>query len=178
MPERFKPPPPDLIDSSLPWGDLPTCEQLGISEPKSHPSTAFPFRGGEKSALQRLKSYLWDTNHVARYKETRNGLIGPEYSTKFSPWLALGCLSPRRIHWELEKYERERTKNDSTYWVRFELLWRDYFRFVSIKYGDRIFYPYGMKGRRQHTWKKDMQLFKAWQSSSLYLKIFHISFRT
>ncbi len=161
MLDKLKPPPPNMQ-----WGNLPTYEQLNSTEPKLHPSSAFPFQGGEKAALQRLKSYLWDTNAVARYKETRNGLIGTDYSTKFSPWLALGCLSPRRIHWELEKYEKERTKNDSTYWVRFELLWRDYFKFVSMKYGDRIFYPYGMKGKRaqQPSWKRDMQLFKAWQS--------------
>ena len=30
--------------------------------------------------------------------------------------------------------------NNSTYWVIFELLWRDYFRFVCLKYGDRVFY--------------------------------------
>lgn len=160
MPDKLKPIP--NLPSEVSWGDLPTYETLNSTEPKSVPFSAFPFQGGETAALKRLKSYLWDTDAVAQYKETRNGLVGTDYSTKFSPWLAHGCLSPRRIHWELEKYESERTKNQSTYWVRFELLWRDYFKFVSMKYGDRIFYPNGMKGRRQQ-WKKDMNLFKAWQ---------------
>ena len=168
MPEKLKPS-PDLTTFGLEWGSLPSYEQLNspAGEPKLNPSSAFPFKGGETCALASLKSYLWDTNAVAKYKETRNGLIGTDYSTKFSPWLALGCLSPRKVHWELEKYERERTKNDSTYWVRFELLWRDYFRFVSLNFGDTIFYPYGMKGRRQQQgqWKKDMHLFRAWQST-------------
>ena len=162
MPEKLKPLP--TFESMIPWGDLPSYEVLNSSKPLVSPSSAFPFSGGETAAMQRLKSYLWDTDAVARYKETRNGLIGAEYSTKFSPWLSLGCLSPRKIHWELQKYEQERTNNQSTYWVRFELLWRDYFKFVSMKYGDRIFYPYGMKGKRQQ-WKKDMELFKAWQST-------------
>lgn len=48
--------------------------------------TAFPFSGGETSGLARVKNYLWDTNNVANYKETRNGLLGEAYSTKFSPW--------------------------------------------------------------------------------------------
>ena len=39
-----------------------------------------------------------------------------------------GCLSPRVIAAEISKYENQRTKNKSTYWVLFELLWRDYFR--------------------------------------------------
>jgi deoxyribodipyrimidine photo-lyase len=164
MPDKMKPVP--TLAPEISWGNLPTIEGLNSTKPIPCLSSAFPFNGGETAALQRLKSYLWDTNAVAQYKETRNGLIGTEYSTKFSPWLAHGCLSPRRIHWELEKYELQRTKNQSTYWVRFELLWRDYFKFVSMKYGDRIFYPNGMKGKRQQ-WKKDMELFKAWQSTIL-----------
>lgn len=48
--------------------------------------TAFPFAGGETAGLARVKNYLWDTNNVANYKETRNGLLGEAYSTKFSPW--------------------------------------------------------------------------------------------
>lgn len=51
-----------------------------------HENTAFPFSGGETSGLDRVKKYIWDTHHVDTYKETRNDLIGPEYSTKFSPW--------------------------------------------------------------------------------------------
>lgn len=164
MPNQLKPVP--TLNSELSWGELPTYENLNSSKPEIHPASAFPFNGGETAALQRLTSYLWETNAVAKYKETRNGLIGTEYSTKFSPWLALGCISPRRIYWELAKYEKERYKNDSTYWVIFELIWRDYFKFVSLKYGDRIFYPYGMKGKRQE-WKKDKQLFEAWRCKFL-----------
>jgi deoxyribodipyrimidine photo-lyase len=173
MPDKMKPVP--TFAHEIPWGNLPTIEALNSTKPIPNSSSAFPFNGGETAALLRLKSYLWDTNAVAQYKETRNGLIGSDYSTKFSPWLAHGCLSPRRIHWELEKYELQRTKNQSTYWVRFELLWRDYFKFVSMKYGDRIFYPNGMKGRRQQ-WKKDMELFKAWQSAifRIYLLLYLI----
>ena len=53
--------------------------------------------------------------------------------------LAHGCISPRQIYWEIKHYERERTGNQSTYWVIFELLWRDYFRFVALKYGNQLF---------------------------------------
>lgn len=79
-------------------------------------------------ALQRLQYYLWDTDLVADYFNTRNGMLGGDYSTKFSPWLAHGCISARRIAFEISKYESQRQKNKSTYWIVFELLWRDYFR--------------------------------------------------
>ena len=62
---------------------------------------AIDWSGGETPALARLKHYLWDTGAISEYFNTRNGMLGPDYSTKFSPWLALGCLSPRTIHQEV-----------------------------------------------------------------------------
>ena len=54
-----------------------------------------------------------------------------------------GCLSPRQIFWEIKKFEENQVANQSTYWVIFELIWRDYFRFVCQKYGDSVFYLTG-----------------------------------
>ena len=87
------------------------------------------FHGGEQAALKRLHHYLWDTDAAATYFDTRNGMLGPDYSTKLSPWLAHGCISARRVYWELKRYEAERTSNKSTYWIVFEMLWRDFFRY-------------------------------------------------
>lgn len=56
---------------------------------------------------------------------------GGDYSTKFAPWLAAGCLSPRQVYHEIKRYEAQRGSNKSTYWVIFELIWRDYFRWVG-----------------------------------------------
>ncbi|KAG5541104.1 hypothetical protein RHGRI_021099 [Rhododendron griersonianum] len=106
-------PPPSIGD----WGHVPSLDQLRHL--------------GEKASSYDL---------LRIYKETRNGMLGPDYSTKFSPWLASGSLSPRFIYEEVKRYEKERLSNDSTYWVLFELIWRDYFRFLSIKYGNSIFH--------------------------------------
>ncbi|KAK0041261.1 cryptochrome DASH [Biomphalaria pfeifferi] len=143
-------------------GLIPTFPDFGFSVPDRDPRSAFPFIGGESSALQRLNDYFWVTDNVSTYKETRNGMIGTNFSTKFSPWLAHGCLSPRKIYWELKRYERERASNQSTYWVIFELLWRDYFRYVSLKYGNKIFFSGGIKNEPTQ-WKTNHQHFKAWQ---------------
>eukprot|EP00899_Mesostigma_viride_P027839 jgi/Mesvir1/823/Mv17406-RA.2 len=120
------------------------------------------FVGGESAALARLKHYFWESDCVQHYKETRNGMLGADYSTKFSPWLAHGCLSPRFVYAEIKRYERDRVANDSTYWVLFELLWRDYFRFVCEKYGNRVFLLGGPRGVTDIPWKRDAQLFAAW----------------
>ncbi|XP_040208720.1 cryptochrome DASH [Rana temporaria] len=157
MPEQLK-----SLPGGLEEGSVPTIEDFGQQDPLSDPRTAFPCSGGESQALQRLDYYFWDTNLVASYKDTRNGLIGMDYSTKFAPWLAFGCISPRYIFEQIGKYEKERTANQSTYWVIFELLWRDYFRFVALKYGRRIFFLKGLQDR-DVPWKKDQQLFDAWK---------------
>nr|AWY11214.1 cryptochrome dash [Tritonia tetraquetra] len=157
LPDKFKP-----LPSSVDTGTLLTLQDLGLSVPETDPKSAFPFNGGETAALERLNNYLWGSDNVSTYKETRNGMIGSDYSTKFSSWLAHGCISPRKIYWEIKKYEQERTANQSTYWVIFELLWRDYFRYVAMKFGNQLFYSSGIKGGNVH-WKKNMQHFKAWQ---------------
>ncbi|KAG7259523.1 hypothetical protein CRUP_014149 [Coryphaenoides rupestris] len=156
-PDQLRPLPPGLEE-----GALPTLEDLGQSEPVADPRSAFPCRGGESQALARLQHYFWDTDAVATYKETRNGLIGTDYSTKLAPWLAMGCLSPRYVHHQIQQYESQRTANQSTYWVIFELLWRDYFKFVGVKYGNRLFHIRGLQDK-SIPWKKDMALFNAWK---------------
>lgn len=157
VPDRLKPL-PDGVQSE----PLPSPAELGVEVPARDPQAAMPFPGGESAALARLHSYLWGTDCVAKYKETRNGMIGTDYSTKFSAWLAHGNLSPRKIFWEIKKYEKERTSNQSTYWVIFELLWRDYFRFVGLKYKNKLFHSGGISGNRVQ-WKVDKNQFNAWK---------------
>jgi deoxyribodipyrimidine photo-lyase len=107
--------------------------------------TAFPFKGGLQKAKERLVAYFYESEKIAFYKETRNGLIGSDYSSKFSPWLALGCISPREIIYELMNFEKLKIKNDSTYWLYFELLWREYFHWVMRKYDTKLFFKNGIK---------------------------------
>jgi deoxyribodipyrimidine photo-lyase len=107
--------------------------------------TAFPYKGGLAKAKERLVAYFYESEKIAFYKETRNGLIGSDYSSKFSPWLALGCISPREIIYELMNFEKLKIKNDSTYWLYFELLWREYFHWVMRKYDTKLFFKNGIK---------------------------------
>lgn len=106
--------------------------------------TAFPFNGGEHAAQQRIEDYFFHTQQMLRYKETRNGLIGVDYSTKFSPWLANGSVSPRTIYAQLKSLEEKLGANESTYWLQFELLWRDYFRYMLLKFGAKLFFKNGL----------------------------------
>jgi deoxyribodipyrimidine photo-lyase len=131
--------------------------QLGYSAEESNEKSrnqdsraALHFQGGETAASARLQGWMFDRDCLKDYFETRNGMLGPDYSTKFAPWLALGCMSPRTIYAEVKRYETSKgIANKSTYWVVFELIWRDFFRFVGVKIGDKLFAPYGPVPPRQ-----------------------------
>ena len=102
------------------------------------------FEGGEQRALAHLKNYF-NSELASTYKETRNGLEGMDYSTKFSPWLANGCLSARQILRVLHAYEHHKGANDSTYWIYFELLWREYYQLYAHRHGKKLFSFSGLK---------------------------------
>ncbi len=150
-------------DPALDFGELPTLSDFGMTEPPHDERAALRWVGGETAALDRLAYYLFDSHAVATYKETRNGLIGPDYSTKFSAWLAQGCISPKRIYWELKAYEQKNGANESTYWVFFELLWRDFFRMMGKKHGNAIFHKGGTKGEAPQS-RTDPAAFETWMN--------------
>jgi deoxyribodipyrimidine photo-lyase len=99
---------------------------------------------GTAQGLQHLDYYFSDElPHT--YKQTRNQLSGADYSTNFSSWLASGALSAPLIVERLTQYEDARVANDGTYWIWFELVWRDYFRFLHLKYGRALYLREGLR---------------------------------
>ncbi|WP_297333356.1 DASH family cryptochrome [Flavobacterium sp.] len=127
--------------------ELPTLQDLGLEPAVADARGVLPFKGGETAGLKRLNYYIFEQQGIATYKDTRNGMVGADYSSKFSPWLAMGCLSPREVYHEVKKYEEKFGANKSTYWMIFELLWRDYFRFMMKKHRQRLFLKGGIKNK-------------------------------
>lgn len=140
---------------------IPTLNQMGYEdfEPPSH--NAFPFKGGELQAKARLNDYFWKTQKLKYYKKTRNGLLGTDYSSKFSAWLANGNLSVRHVYHQIQQFEESVIKNENTYWLMFELIWRDYFKYVSLKHGNSIFKIGGIL-KKDYDWGKDLQKLQQW----------------
>lgn len=143
---------------------LPTLEDLGFKPFITDQRTAFPFKGGENQGLARIQSYFWDTKNLSQYKQTRNGLLGLDYSSKLSAWLANGSISPRTIYFEILKYEDQIAKNDSTYWLIFELIWRDFFKYISIKHGNDLFKIQGILNK-DYQWSIDKNNINQWISA-------------
>ncbi len=155
--EQFEP-----LTVSLEAGEIPTIQDLGHDAIAKEERSVLDFKGGETAALERLHHYLWESEALATYKETRNQMLGGNYSSKFSPWLAQGCLSPKMIYWEIQRFELERVKNDSTYWLFFELMWRDFFRFMGKKHGNKIFLKGGTKEEINPELTDDYSLLQLW----------------
>ncbi|KAI0444499.1 DASH family cryptochrome [Xylaria telfairii] len=126
--------------------------------------SAHPFRGGEDNALDRL-IYLIKSGTASLYKASRNGLLGVDYSTKLSGYLAQGCITARQIHEELLHFENGtdqkyaetegygQGENEGSKAIRFELLWRDYMRLCTRKFRAKLFYRSGFRNDTSHKWK-------------------------
>ena len=155
----FKTPKNLIFKELIEVGQIPN---LSTNEGTDWKPTLPIFKGGENEANNRLNDYFWKKDLLKVYKETRNGMLGLDYSSKFSVWLANGCISPRYIYEEIKKYESERTANESTYWLIFELIWRDYFRFVAMKFGNKIFLEKGIMNKSVN-WKYNRNIFEKWR---------------
>ena len=125
---------------------FPSYKNFGFT--KKEYDVAQPLlEGGETRALERLQYYTFKSELLTGYRWTRNGSQGLDYSSKFSPYLALGCISPREIFETVKEYEKKIKKNQSTWWLVFELVWRDYFTFKGMKFDKKIFETRGYKNK-------------------------------
>ena len=140
---------------------IPTLSDLGFEEFRVHKNSVFKFIGGETSAKERVYEYFFETKKISKYKLTRNGLLGKDYSSKLSSWLANGSLSVRYVYMQIKKYEEEIEKNESTYWLFFELIWRDFFKYVSMQHKDKFFSKSGIYGDSKD-WSNNKELINRW----------------
>ena len=122
------------------------------------------FCGGEVEALVHTQTYFRSGN-ASTYKETRNALSGWDNSCKFSPWLANGSVSARLLVEKLQTYETEHGQNDSTEWILFELLWREYFQWYAKHYDQNLFTFTGISNRKPLTCFYP-QRFKRWATGT------------
>ncbi|KAL9624727.1 MAG: hypothetical protein Q9160_001081 [Pyrenula sp. 1 TL-2023] len=185
-PDKLPPLPDDIPGQKAPFTIPSTFDDLKSSllkplesspyikdpPPFPHPTkSAHAFPGGSSGAISRLK-HLLVSGAAASYKDTRNGLLGDDFSTKLSAYLALGCISARQIHADLVAFEDGSNEhpqssawkskkgngfgageNKGTAGVRFELLWRDYMRLCTRKFGTALFHVSGFRADTSYPWK-------------------------
>lgn len=161
-----------LPAASVSPGDIPGLRELGfdaatLSQCASDNTAAGAhLRGGETEALRRLGQFVQQFKQQATNKRRSGEALcalkssvvhrrkdkkgaAPDFCCKISPWLALGCLSPRQLYVQLQHEVGEAGQesglqqqirspgdedNTGVQWLLFELLWRDFFKFITKKY--------------------------------------------
>ena len=112
------------------------------------------WRGGETAGLARLAAYF---GPKCGYHKTRNQL-GTTASSRLSPWLAHGCLSPRTVH----AHAKAAAPRDAFFKFYFEMCWRDYFRFYCAHNGSSVFFA-GGPAQKQIQWRRCAEQEAAWR---------------
>ncbi|GGI22395.1 DASH family cryptochrome [Pedobacter mendelii] len=129
---------PDRINVAevIDWGNIPTLTNLELIPQEKDIRSDFEFIGGETGGITTLQKVIVAMQQAASAKN----LI---LASKLSAWLAMGCLSPRKVYWEIKKMEGMPNTKAIFNHILLGLLWRDYFRFMFKKYGNTFFKPEG-----------------------------------
>jgi deoxyribodipyrimidine photo-lyase len=164
MKVRSSTPVPERIPCDWkPSSAIPTLSSFGFEDFAADSRSVLEFRGGCKQGMAWMDEWIWQRDCLKQYKETRNGMVGADYSSKLSPWLANGCISAIQVYEEIKKYEDEKVANESTYWLFFELLWREFFRFVARRFGPQIFLRAGIKDSQNPVKRGDRKTMSRWK---------------
>jgi deoxyribodipyrimidine photo-lyase len=132
---------------------LPSAEKLGFKSEITLPAA------GERAALDRLRKFA--TDDLLKYAQNRD-FPARDATSRFSPHLRLGTLSPRTVLAAAEKAEsaHPEAKRSVEIFVN-EMIWRDFYKQILWHY------PHVAEGcfRPQYDalkWENNEKLFAAW----------------
>ena len=145
------------------WGDLPGLKDLGFEAAGCNDQHKYA-SGGEAAGLEHLENLLKPGADIYQKGTTKQAADKPGFSSKLSAWLALGCLSPRKVYWQFKQAENMYGGNTSFNQVLLGLLWRDYFRFMFKKHGIKFFSEPGFEELFLAPVEADSQAIKDWKS--------------
>ncbi|TDQ10239.1 DASH family cryptochrome [Pedobacter metabolipauper] len=123
------------IIESKEWGELPTLDALGF---EVNTSPDLYTKGGEAAGLEHLEHLLKEGSDIY-LKSVKGNSDKAGFSSRLSSWLALGCLSPRKVYWMVKSAEGKFGNNTNFNQIFLGLLWRDYYRFMFKKHGVKFF---------------------------------------
>jgi len=132
--------------------------------------SSVPLQGGPEQAQERLEAYI-DSGALDAYAGRRNEMQGRDYSSKLSPYLAIGNIDPKQVHHRLEQY-RNQAENPDEYALeklQYEVLWREFFRYSFLKHGTTYFTASGIQDR--YRWEDDQELFERWKDGTTGIPI-------
>ncbi|WP_442589019.1 DASH family cryptochrome [Pedobacter sp. AW31-3R] len=120
--------------------------------------------GGEQEGLIHLDELFREGADIYAKVSNRSQGIKPRYSSALSPWLALGCLSPRKVYWAIKEAERQFGLNANFNQLVLGLLWRDYFRFMFKKHNGNFLKEEGIAIESTYNQEREILQLQKWKS--------------
>ena len=143
------------------WGMLPELKDLGF-DTSGVTSFNTEFKGGEEAGLEHMTDLLAEGSEIYKKSNAKNS--GEKFNSKLSRWLALGCLSPRRVYWMIKAAEQRFGTNQNFNQILLGLLYRDYYRFMFKKHGIKFFQESEFESQIQSPEKTDDYLMDQWKN--------------
>ena len=125
-------------------GRIPALEEIGLTQELTD-----PMRGGEAEGRRRLTKFLRGPIHS--YRE-HDDTLGKDNTSRLSPYLHFGCVSPREVE--------ERAHASEAF--RRQLAWRDFHHHVLFHYPSNALEEFQPRFRRAIDWNHDHDAFRAW----------------
>ncbi|GGG91479.1 deoxyribodipyrimidine photo-lyase [Parapedobacter pyrenivorans] len=146
---------PDTIrvPEGLDAGCLPDLSALGFSSTAIQHARKLRFPGGESVALQQMNAFLYGDPDVTDY-------------SCLSPYIAIGALSPNTLYHAAKDAENTALDKKRVEQIILKLLWRDYYRFMFKKHGNRFFQVGGLTGTPPDSVDDDEQHFGRWKTGN------------
>lgn len=151
--QGFEQPKEYLFRPDIPLTDIPTLEELGYTSAEVTHAKSLNLSGGEKTALALLEQLL---------SAPENILDG----TELSPYLSIGSLSPNTYYHRLMRVQWESGNKKKGDLLLQHLIWRDYFRFMFKKHGNRFFQPAGLSDEAPPIGSDSEENFERWRTAT------------
>ena len=155
-------PAPTRLDAAH-WSGSVTLDDLGLLPrlPWYHPLAAH-WHAGEDGAQQQLEAFA--TDRLSSYRDTRE-LPAADGTSRLSPWLASGALSPRQV-WHAVGAAERRRGIAAAEWrgnkFLAELLWREFAHHLLFHFPHSAEQPL-RKDFEAFEWREDPAALRAWQ---------------
>ena len=135
------------LPSGVAKGQLPSLAALGLEQ-----EVADPPPGGEAEARRRLDGFL---DGLVRDYAKNHDALGSDRTSRLSPYLHFGCLSPRQVENRLP-----RGKGPEAF--RRQLCWRDFYHQVLLHHPRNARSEHQNRYRGTIRWSYAKRPFEAW----------------
>lgn len=128
---------------------IPTLNDLGYEEEEISWAQNLELNGGEEEAFLKLDQFL-------------NSPDSFDHGAGISPYVSVGSLSPNTYYHKLIQAVQAHGQNKAIQEQLLQLLWRDYYRFMFKKHGNRFFQAGGVTGQTPKPSEHDESVFERW----------------